>query len=29
LKEGLHRTLDETGMRSVQRNWLECVATAV
>jgi ubiquinone/menaquinone biosynthesis C-methylase UbiE len=29
LKEGLHRTLAETGMRSVQRNWLECVATAV
>ncbi len=29
LKEGLRRTMDETGMRSVQRNWLECVATAV
>jgi ubiquinone/menaquinone biosynthesis C-methylase UbiE len=29
LKEGLRRTMDETGMRTVQRNWLECVATAV
>lgn len=29
LNEGLRRTMDETGIRSVQRNWLECVATAV
>jgi ubiquinone/menaquinone biosynthesis C-methylase UbiE len=29
LNEGLRRTMEETGMRTVQRNWLECVATAV
>jgi ubiquinone/menaquinone biosynthesis C-methylase UbiE len=28
LKEGLRRTIDETGMNNVPRNWLECVATA-
>lgn len=28
LKEGLRRTIDETGMNHVPRNWLECVATA-
>lgn len=29
LKEGLRRTMDETGIRTIQRNWLEGVATAV
>ena len=29
LKEGLRRTIEETGIHSVPRNWLECVATAV
>ena len=28
LSEGLRRTIDETGMNNVPRNWLECVATA-
>jgi SAM-dependent methyltransferase len=28
LKEVLRRTMEETGMQSVPRNWLECVATA-
>ena len=28
LKEGLQRALDETGLRGIPRNWLECVATA-
>lgn len=29
LKEGLRRTIEETGTRNVPRNWLECVAVAV
>src|SRR2546427_11292045 len=29
LKEGLHRTIEETGMQRVPRNWLEGMATAV
>jgi len=28
LKEGLRRALDETGLSTVPRNWLECVAVA-
>ncbi len=28
LQEGLRRTMDELGVTSVPRNWLECVATA-
>jgi ubiquinone/menaquinone biosynthesis C-methylase UbiE len=28
LREGLRRAMAETGVRSVPRNWLECVATA-
>jgi ubiquinone/menaquinone biosynthesis C-methylase UbiE len=28
LREGLRRALDETGLRTVPRNWLECVAVA-
>ncbi|HEU5261814.1 MAG TPA: methyltransferase domain-containing protein [Gemmatimonadales bacterium] len=28
LQEGLQRTLDETGLTTVPRNWLECVAVA-
>lgn len=29
LKEGLRRAQEDTGFRSIPRNWLECVATAV
>jgi len=28
LEKGLDRAMDETGVRTVPRNWLECVATA-
>ena len=28
LEKGLERAMDETGVSSVPRNWLECVATA-
>jgi ubiquinone/menaquinone biosynthesis C-methylase UbiE len=28
LKEGLRRALDETGLSTIPRNWLECVAVA-
>ena len=28
LEQGLERAMDETGVRKVPRNWLECVATA-
>ena len=27
LEKGLDRAMDETGVRTVPRNWLECVAT--
>ncbi|HYT71547.1 MAG TPA: class I SAM-dependent methyltransferase [Gemmatimonadales bacterium] len=29
LKEGLRRTMEETGLAKVPRNWLECLAVAV
>jgi hypothetical protein len=29
LQEGLRRALDETGLRRVPRNWLECMAVAI